>query len=122
MRAIPLSVLVLTVPEKVVAPEPATCVRFAARMEPKLAFAVWVMVRVPKRVLAPIGPEVVMLPVPLLRVKVWPPLTEPVIVMLPAPVLLLRVVAAIRVMGPAKPIDALLVRILPPMFTGPVPV
>lgn len=79
------------------------------------------IVNVFRRVVEPIKPVVVMLPVPAFNVRFWVPLTVPLIVMVPAPGPLFSVVAAARVIGPLKPMAELFVSTLPPMVTGPVP-
>jgi len=72
-------------------------------------------------VTAPIAAEVVMFPDPAAKVRFCAPFTELLRVIFPAPVPLLSVVAAARVMGPAKLMAAFVVRTLPPIVTGPAP-
>lgn len=122
VSAMPLNAFVFTTPEKVVVPVPASCTIAAARMPAKFAVAVCVRVSVLRRVMDPIAPLVVMLPVPAFKVKFWAPLTVPVIEILPAPAPLLSVVVPIKLIGPAKPIAVLFVITLPLINTGPVPV
>ena len=69
-RETPLNVFVLTAPERVVVPVPPSCTNAPALIAPSVALAVCEMVKDVRRVRAPMAEEVVILPVPALKVRV----------------------------------------------------
>ena len=111
---------VLSAPERVVVPVPPSCEKVPALIAPKFAFAESEIVKEFKAVMAPMGAEVLTLPVPALKVRFWAPFTVLAREIFPAPDPLLRRVAPARVIGPAKLREVLFVRMVPTIDTGPV--